>query len=259
MKRCQFHKSGGFTMIELMAAMAILIMITLFVGRIFSDSSKMWKLGLRRVTDGLDGRAALGFMLRELSTAVVDDVLTMKQNPIYRVVFNRNTDSIFFISMAQTPGSNKRHAMQISYRIEPMTEIKNNTTNSIPNRFRLVRSSILNTGSNYDCYQNTNWYNNSIMTNFASYDVLAENVRTVEFWIYGQDGELVNNDFDEYISTSTNRPAYIEVYLGMMSGDESARITYLSGDDAINLANEASRRYAGRAYLNMGRGYAPDM
>lgn len=246
-------------MIELMAAMAILIMITLFVGRIFSDSSKMWKLGMRRVTDGLEGRAALGFMLRELSTALVDDVLTMKQNPTNRVVFKRNTDSIFFISMAQTPGSGKRHAMQISYRLEPMTEIKNNTTNDIPNRFRLVRSSLINIGGNFDCYQNPVWFDNPIMTNFTSYDVLAENVRTVEFWIYGPDGELVNDDYHPYISSPTNRPSFIEVYVGMMSGEEANRIVYLSGDEAISLANEASRRYAGRAYLNMGRGYAPDM
>lgn len=52
--------------------MAILMIITLIVARIFQQASMSWETGLRRTEALMSGRAVANFMARELSRAVPD-------------------------------------------------------------------------------------------------------------------------------------------------------------------------------------------
>lgn len=60
----------GFTLLELLVAMAILGILVLIMGQIFHQSSIAWDSGLRKAKGNMSARAALGFMSRELSGAI---------------------------------------------------------------------------------------------------------------------------------------------------------------------------------------------
>ena len=63
-------RSSGFTLLELLVAMAILGILVLIMGQIFHQSSVAWDSGLRKAKGNMSARAALGFMSRELSGAI---------------------------------------------------------------------------------------------------------------------------------------------------------------------------------------------
>ncbi len=262
---------GGFTLIELMAAMAILVIITLFVGRIFSDSSKMWKLGTRRVTQSLDGRAVIDFMVREMSSAIADGTLVLAHHMNATNVLGMDSDFIYFVTADQQAraayGDTYREVKMVSYHIKPM---QGATNNAMANRFCIVRDGRNRFNSNdFQAYTNKNWWQLSFMTGSGTFSgdhvVLAENVRTMEFWMYDQNGNLVDapqyttqGGKTLYLSNVQGTPGYIEIYIELLGEDDAIKAALLTGQEAIDFADRASRRYVGRVYLNNGRGYAPD-
>lgn len=71
---CETTKSGsGFSLLEILVAMAILSVIILMMTTIFNQSSQAWDRGLSQSQKGMEGRAALNLMARELKSAVVGE------------------------------------------------------------------------------------------------------------------------------------------------------------------------------------------
>src|SRR2546426_5902 len=64
--------SLGFTLLELMASMAILGLMTVMLFAAFNQASKAWLQGENRVESFQQARAALDFMSKELSQAIVN-------------------------------------------------------------------------------------------------------------------------------------------------------------------------------------------
>ena len=271
---------GGFTMIELMAAMAILLMITLFVGRIFSDSTKIWKLGTRRVTNAMDGRAVVDFIVREMSSAIADDVLVFAHKfNADPDVLGMDSDRIYFTTTDQRAGLDsqtylRRQVRQVSYLVSNMLDVNNDP---IVGRYRIVRTVRVNTigtGGEFTCYTDPDWWREDWMNyklgeTFDSV-TLAENVRTLEFWLYDQTGKVMRSDDpdrpygsgSELVYTSQNptrKIGWVEVYVELLGEDDAIKASQLTGTADDDFADRASRRYVGRVYLNNGRGYAPDL
>lgn len=271
----RFHqRRHGFTLIELLSAMAILIVITLFVGRLFTDAAKLWKLGTRRVNNAVDGRAVIDFMVRELSGAIADGTLVMHHKvDADKNVLGMNCDRIYFVTtdqIAQKTARDRvyRQVKQVSYHIAPMLDLNNNP---VTNRFRIVRNGVENSigsGGQWDCYTDTTWWDQSFMNDNSesgSSVTLAENVRTLEFWIYDRNGNLIPGV--DYDSAADGPPAWIEIYIEMLGEDDAIKAAVLCGSTqppaatpqvAIDYADRSSRRYVGRVYINNGPGYAPD-
>ena len=59
-------------MIELLVAMAILVVITLIVARIFQQAGVAWDTGTRKAESMMAGRAVSDFLAQQLSRAVPD-------------------------------------------------------------------------------------------------------------------------------------------------------------------------------------------
>lgn len=64
--------ASGFTLIELLTSLAILAILSSLLFAAFSQASKAWLLGESRVETFTQARAALDFMSRELSQAIVN-------------------------------------------------------------------------------------------------------------------------------------------------------------------------------------------
>lgn len=256
---------GGFTLIEVLAAIVILMLITVFVGRMFADASRIWKLGYRRVNNALDGRAVVDFMVREMSAAIADNVLVFA----HRVDADPNilgmaSDRIYFCSsdqIAERVNSTdvKRQVRQVSYLVANMRDSANQ---AMPNRFHIlrnIRNNVVGTGGEFQCYTNRNWWQTAAMnynsTPNSSAAVLAENIRTMEFWIYDQNGVLRAGQ--DYRSDVHGPPAWVEIYIEMLGEDDAIKAALLTGAAQADFADRASRRYVGRVYFPNGRGYAP--
>jgi len=69
--------SGGFTLVELLVAMAILSIIVVICGRLFQQASAAWETGVRRAERNIIGRNLADFIAGDLSRTVArtDDEL----------------------------------------------------------------------------------------------------------------------------------------------------------------------------------------
>ena len=65
----------GFTLVEVLVAMVILMVIVLMMASLMRHTSNAWDVGMRNVGVSLEGRSALDLMSRELSAGVMDEVL----------------------------------------------------------------------------------------------------------------------------------------------------------------------------------------
>ena len=62
----------GFTLVELLVSMTILVVITLMVARIFQQAGVAWDTGSRKAEKMMAGRAVSDFLAQQLSHAVPD-------------------------------------------------------------------------------------------------------------------------------------------------------------------------------------------
>ena len=71
MKQCSATLSRrGFSLIEILVAMSILVVIVLIVGGLFQQTSLAWTLGMQRATEQSNVRAVAGALGRDLATMV---------------------------------------------------------------------------------------------------------------------------------------------------------------------------------------------
>ncbi len=65
-------RRSGFTLLEILMAVSILVILVFIVGGMFRHSTGAWEAGLRRTESDAGSRAALSMMAHELSMAVAD-------------------------------------------------------------------------------------------------------------------------------------------------------------------------------------------
>ena len=65
----------GFSLLEILVAMSILVIIIMMMSGVFHQSRIAWDTGLRKARMNMGGRAVVDFMSRELSQAIADDML----------------------------------------------------------------------------------------------------------------------------------------------------------------------------------------
>lgn len=101
-----------------MAATAILVIIVLIMSTVFHQSSVAWDAGTRKAEGNMMGRAALGFMAREMEGAVAEpDILTES-------IINDGANSITFITLGGEVCSTQRVARKITYGLTASETIR---------------------------------------------------------------------------------------------------------------------------------------
>ena len=69
-ERSTIRARGGFSLIEVMVATAVLMVIVLMIGAVFRQASSSWDSGYARAEGGMIVRGVIGSIERELSRAV---------------------------------------------------------------------------------------------------------------------------------------------------------------------------------------------
>lgn len=245
---CQ-RRMRGFTLIELLAAVAVLMIMIMFLGKVFNDSTRVWRLGNKKVESNNAGRAAIEFMARELTAALCDPTLSLKLKSDADTYLNRDSDWICFVSTASEATRNvassftQREAKQVVYRVKPM--VKTNYTS-----YALLAHNLRSTKS-IDCYKRQDWWNGFENINLSSSSVLADNIRNFEVFVYNQQGVQIPN----YDSSVDGPPLWIDIYLEVLAEEDAVKASLVQ-DDKMQTAD--SRRYHTRIYPAMFGGYARD-
>ena len=120
------RRKGGvraFTLIEIMAAMAVLAIVVLMLGRILNDTSRAWEIGSREGESAALSRALLALIATDLSSAIA--------GPEPGMGFTTTTNSIAFVRRQPArsgSGTNHRRGLRaIRYELYSHSDIPNQT------------------------------------------------------------------------------------------------------------------------------------
>lgn len=235
--------SGGFSLIEVMAALTILSVMMIMLGQLFSNSSSAYRLGTGRAD--LDGaaRAALDFMAREIGALQADQVLTMSVTTTS--LLGRTMNVIRFVSLSNTPevrsNNSYREGMQLCYT--PLAQTNNS------NRVFLGRWGIeKENNAGYRCYTDTAWHTSAFsgqQTQWAN--VLAENIALFKVHVYTRAGAYAAIP---YTSDATRIPLWIDLYLELLTDEHATQAALLGGAERETFLQQKARRYTQRVFLN---------
>ena len=117
-ERVQNEERSGFTLLELLVAISILVIIIMMMSGVFHQSRIAWNSGLRKARMNMGGRAVVDFMSRELSQAIADDTLPC--------LIEDNKETMGFYMLADPDASaNKatRSIQWVEYALSGGTEI----------------------------------------------------------------------------------------------------------------------------------------
>jgi len=236
---------GGFSLIELLAAMAILSIIVILMTVIFTESDRSWTIGTERVDNTVGGRAAVSLIAHDMQYAVADDILSfsMTKDRKGMISYGFENREIAFVSLQHdSSGGAPRTAREIHYWVRE--------TEGATNRYELVRgyySETIVTDRENHSYWNRDWFQDHAAGRPTGV-LVAENVAALCF--YAPRGESV---FPE----GRRLPGYMDVYLEVIDKRFAVRLGKTT-DEAKRkeLVELKSRRYTGRTYFQNRDGYS---
>jgi type II secretory pathway component PulJ len=257
------RSNSGFSLIELFAAMAILMAVVSMMGIIFTDSDRAWTLGTGRAENNTSGRAAINMIVRDLQYAVADDLLTyVNRRDRYNIMsLGYTNDEVCCVSLQHDSKDGNRTAREIHYNLKP-------TTGS-PATYELRRgywagAISQETGNTFarHCYHRSTWFESGDGNpGRPSYNrVIAANV--VGFAVFACDQQ--DNVWREYYSDSpahSNRtPKYVDISLEILDqrhAEQVSDMTYRGEDPAYikEFVERKLRRYTSRVHFCNRSGY----
>lgn len=266
------HKRG-FTVIELLAAMAVVVFIVLLMTRIFTETTGIWSRGAKQVQDSAEARAIMDYIVTEMTQAIADDVVSFKLNsggtnspPQFGVsAYGADSDEVCFVALVRSGDVfYKRAANQIVYFISPMLD---ENSQVMTNRFRLAkarrtRSMFLNNDNrdNDSAYRNANWWTASNLkldkqetgaAGLTTIETIAENVAGFEVWAWNAGLNRYEFGFDSS-KNGNELPLWVDIYLELLDEPEAIRAAALWPVDptaAAEYVNANVRRYTSRVFF----------
>lgn len=107
---------SGFTLLEILVAIAILAIIVIIVSQIFGQSRAAWESGHRKTAANMEARACLALMCDELSRAVADPVLTTEP-PGRKLNMAHNSTILGFWTLGGGE-ANQRQVQYVMYQLQ---------------------------------------------------------------------------------------------------------------------------------------------
>lgn len=233
----------AFTLVEMLVSMAILALIVLLMGRIFSDSSDAYKTGLKQSDQNLNGRVVLDYVARELRQAIIDENLVMSVQPSDTDLYDMGEGLNDWISFAAI-GGDEREVELLTYYVRQDTQ---NIGGVDVVSYELMRGVTFKEDDINAAYKGSQWYDKK--GNTARH--IARNLSGFAIRLYDKEGDLLNDSSDSTIVT--NLPAYADLYLGLM-GDSDLVEAHLKGN-TDNFIHKQEMIFMKRVYFRNRMGY----
>jgi hypothetical protein len=248
---CGFNQetsTRGFSIIELLTALALLVIMIGIMALIFTHADIARNRGIARIESNTGGQTALSWLTRDLESAVADTNLTfaMRQDRDALTSYGITNSEICFISLDLVPSTTNRVAREIQYWVQEMT----NSAGAKLGRYELVRSChSFPPGASEDCYLNPDWYDTYIPPDNEQ-GIVAENIASFQLLATG----LAENYCS--VSNANVLPEYVDVCLEMLDDRAAHQAVQLSGN-ATDFVERNVRRYTTRVYFLNRDGYLP--
>lgn len=207
-------RRGGFTLIEVLAAMAVLVLLVLALTRMFVEAANITKRGMSALMRNSVGETAMDSILQDLDCMVVNERISCcKLADNVEGTF----DSFYFIGTSGDQDDDMPYEY-FKYYVKPKTVT--NEQGATYRRYDLIkRRAIMAVGASHKFYalrsKDQAWWELFDKVGIDE-DVIAENV--VMFDIYCQD--WLGNDFvtkqADYESNETNPPNIPPVAIDVM-------------------------------------------
>lgn len=259
---------AGFTLLELLVAIAILMSIVWAMTAIFTESDRAWEQGTSRVEVNTEGRAALDLISHDLQYAITGSTITFAiqrdRNNIKS--FGFTNDEICVVSLqvdsADSSSQKLRAAREIHYFV-----VSNRTTRG---RYQLVRGqwgeSMHEPPANLKhSYFNPDWYKTGAGAGRPTeYQVVADNVTAVAFYapvtntVFDVNDKLVRNyDSRDY---GNSLPHYVDIFIELLGERDARQLAELEAHAApakeqYAFLEKHARRYTTRVWFNNRQGY----
>lgn len=258
MNRVASQRRGGFTLIEIMAAVTVLAIIVVFMANVFANTSKVWKLGNKRVESNNSGRAAIEFVAREISSAMAGGTFELAIDSKAESIYGSSraeSDRIAYVSSAITPQAVVSVPPGSGYEFL-QRQIKQSvfavmSTNGTKGPYFLVHHNMLGCDDAKEilrdlsadwCVEGTyGLLKKKLDINKTS--IVAENVRNFEVFVYNQQAVPV----PDYKSWVHGPPLFIDVYLEVLAEEDAIRAGL--GRTSDEELTRATRRYHTRVFM----------
>ena len=234
---------SGFTLIEVLASMAVLVVLMLILLRIFNEASGVFMRGNNVVLRTSAARSALDMIRRDIEGAVIDSRLALFKEA---GTYDANFDRICMVTMGGDPNDGRAYQL-VQYYVTSISGL--GYTN-----FSLIRASMdfdtaLSKGVDpFDV--SVDWWTHSIGNGYVS-EVMLDNVVRFDLWACEVDGDNIDQGVSvavfggnaPYNSRLTNvPPAYIDVYLQVTSDATMKRAGMMLSRQGGGVEDELRRK-----------------
>jgi prepilin-type N-terminal cleavage/methylation domain-containing protein len=245
---------GGFTLLELMASMTILLIMVGFLGVAFNTASVAWRQGEHDVDRTQAARSTVDLIARDLSQALVSA----------NVQFYGNTNSLAFVAPVNDD-PNAADLSKVAYVLNWNDPSLPAAQQNLP-PFRLLRLLTTTTNAAWDVYLHPgNWpttaeftsivcdtvmnftltyyYTNGTITTASPLTSFWNSTPNPNMWVDPVLGTLVPNAGDGMMTNMP--PAFINIHLEVVDSRTATLLRTLPNASAayINLTNRAVRAY----------------
>ncbi len=256
---------AGFTLIEMLAAVVVLLLIVLAMGRIYASSTKVYQETMKQAERDAAARAVMDFLSREISQALFDNA-SSSTNALLTMRYRANTtpnnfglegaDEIWLLTANNLTGINRppRESVMRVYFVGNYSGL----TDAPPNpqyRFALWQNFVnVSTNASHPYASGVtglNWPESGVLTRARQYPLL-ENVRTFEIFAYA---DAAGRRVFEWDSRDPQPLFCMDIYLETLSEADAIRAAQLAATlgpnntRTIEFVESVVRRHYQRIYF----------
>ncbi|HMO05093.1 MAG TPA: hypothetical protein PKC67_15595 [Kiritimatiellia bacterium] len=290
LQRLRTRAAGGFTLIEILAAMTVLVFLVMMLTQVYTEGANAWKTGTRNTYRNMHARAVMDFMAREVSMAAFEFGNDPAKN-FLSMAYNANVtldnfglegaDELFFVRLNKTPvnlnDGTRRSAELIRYYVSNYLNAQNQPVQGAPPnpryRFRLMRTQnhpaigpTERLGVYFNNVDGLYWMGRTpgdrIRPGGSDGDgEMVPCVRTFEVFTYTDANGRSRADWRSFDTAGTDRLAFLDIYLETMDESDAIRAAELAANLGPNNAavveyvERAVKRNYRRVYLYNKQGY----
>jgi prepilin-type N-terminal cleavage/methylation domain-containing protein len=224
----------GFSLLELLVAMAVLSILVIMMTSLFNNSISAFNIGTQRAEMNMAARAALEYIARELSSAVAGEIDGASGK---RVAFY----------LSDTSPDNKADV-----RCFTLT-----ATNPSLYAMRMFCVRFDSASNILEAYHDKNDKPYSNTPAWGTAGTLISNVVDFKIGVYSNVSDLTNlangkvsYTFDSTINPQQSLPVCADITLELMASDDFSRYSKLSGTAADDYRDKNARIYSTRVFFN---------
>ena len=205
----------GFSLIEVLVSMTVLIVIIVMVTNMFRNASEAWDTGTQRAEMNTSARAAIEYIARELSCAVAgsihDSAGATKKIKKIKIGIDEDgvSNTLSFVALSGSEGTRSLRGIRFKYE---------------PNQIRACHD----TGT-FNPYDTSDW------SSYPGVAPLITNVWSFTVTVCSNETDMINGVVRYTYDSSLNSdllPACVDISIEMLNGRDMARALSLGAAQA---------------------------